>query len=203
LPAAVKPRRVAMLETAGWAAATEEAKQAMQDVRGRLDAAGIGIVDRTADESVAAAETAIADAMLLSRQINAWETRWPLNTYARDMDRSGLSQVMQDRLAQAEKMTQEEYHTLLGDRRRVREIYASLKQEFDVCVTLAAAGAAPIGLESTGDSTFAVPSSLLGTPALSLPVLAAEDLPLGLQLIGFEGGDAAMFASAGALLSLF
>ena len=202
LPAAAKPRRVAMLETAGWAAATEEAKQAIQDVRGRLDTAGIEVADRTTDKSVAAAETAIAEAMPLSRQINAWETRWPLNTYARDMDRSGLSQVMQDRLAQAEKMTQEEYQVLLGDRRRVREIYASLNQGFDVCVTLAAPGAAPIGLDSTGDSAFAVPSSLLGTPALSLPVLVAEDLPLGLQLIGFEGGDAAMFAAAGALLSL-
>jgi Asp-tRNA(Asn)/Glu-tRNA(Gln) amidotransferase A subunit family amidase len=48
-----------------------------------------------------------------------------------------------------------------------------------------------------------VPASLLGTPALSLPVLVAEDLPLGLQVIGFEGKDAEMFAAAGALLSLF
>jgi Asp-tRNA(Asn)/Glu-tRNA(Gln) amidotransferase A subunit family amidase len=38
---------------------------------------------------------------------------------------------------------------------------------------------------------------------LSLPVLAAEGLPLGLQLIGFTDHDAAMFSAAGALLSLF
>jgi Asp-tRNA(Asn)/Glu-tRNA(Gln) amidotransferase A subunit family amidase len=68
---------------------------------------------------------------------------------------------------------------------------------------LAASGPAPLGLDSTGDSTFAVPSSLLGTPALSLPVLAAEGLPLGLQLIGFTDRDAAMFSAAGALLPLF
>ncbi len=202
-PAAVKPRRVAVLETAGWAAATEESKQAMADVRARLAAAGMEIIDRTTNGKVEAAETAITESMFLSRQIGAWETRWPLNTYARDMDRSGLSQMMQDRLVQGEAMSLEESQARLGDRTRVRETYAALRQECDVCVTLAAPGPAPLGLESTGDSTFVVPSSLLGTPALSLPVLTVENLPLGLQLIGFDGEDAAMFASAGAVLSLF
>ena len=202
LPAPEMPRRVAVLATAGWNAATGEAKQAMADVRDRLRAADIDVIDRTTNESVAAAETAIADAAPLSRQVNGWETRWPLNTYARDMDRSGLSQIMQDRLAQSEEMTLEDYQALLEDRRRVRETYAVLKDHCDVCVTLAASGAAPLGLDSTGDSTFAVPSSLLGTPALSLPVLAAEGLPLGLQLIGFTNHDAAMFSAAGAMISL-
>jgi len=202
-PAAVKPRRVAMLETAGWAAATDEAKQALHDARDRLEGAGVEVGDRTTDPAVAAAETAIADAMPLSRGINAWETRWPLNTYARDMDRSGLSREMQNRLAQAETMTQADYKALLGDRLRVRQAYAALRDGYDLCATLAAPGAAPVGLESTGDSTFAVPSSLLGTPALSLPVLTAEGLPLGLQLIGFEDEDAALIGAAGGLLPLF
>ena len=108
-----------------------------------------------------------------------------------------------DRLAQSEEMTLEDYQALLEDRRRVRETYAALKDHCDVCVTLAASGPAPLGLDSTGDSTFAVPSSLLGAPALSLPVLAAEGLPLGLQMIGFTDDDAAMFSAAGAILPLF
>jgi Asp-tRNA(Asn)/Glu-tRNA(Gln) amidotransferase A subunit family amidase len=203
LPPPEKPRRIAVLATAGWDSATGEAKQAMGDVCDRLREADIELVDRTTNEAVAAAETAIADATPLSRRINAWETRWPLNTYARDMDRSGLSQNMQDRLAQAQEMTLEDYQALLDDRRRVRETYAALKNHCDVCVTLAASGPAPLGLESTGDSTFAVPSSLLGTPALSLPVLAAAGLPLGLQIIGFTDNDASMFSAAGAMISLF
>jgi Asp-tRNA(Asn)/Glu-tRNA(Gln) amidotransferase A subunit family amidase len=202
LPTPEKPRRVAVLATAGWESATGEAKQAMADVCDRLRAADIECVDGTTNEPVAAAEKAIAGAAPLSRRINAWETRWPLNTYARDMDRSGLSQTMLDRLAQGEGMTLEDYQASLDDRRRVRETYAALKDHCDVCVTLAASGAAPLGLESTGDSSFAVPASLLGTPALSLPVLAAEGLPLGLQIMGFADGDAAMFSAAGAMLSL-
>ena len=62
-----------------------------------------------------------------------------------------------------------------------------------------ASGAAPVGLESTGDGVYAVNSSVLGVPALTLPVLADEDLPAGLQLMGFEWRDADLFAVAGAV----
>ncbi len=36
-------------------------------------------------------------------------------------------------------------------------------------------------------------------PAISLPLLATEGLPLGLQLLGFIGGDADLFAHAAAV----
>ena len=49
---------------------------------------------------------------------------------------------------------------------------------------------------STGDPVFAVPFSLLGVPAISLPVLQDKKLPLGLQVTGFVRGDAATFAVA-------
>ncbi len=202
-PAARKPGRVALLETAGWDAATDEARQGLADARARLEAAGIEVIDRAGDETVAAAENAIADAVALSRGINAWETHWPLNTYAHDMDASKLSQHMRDRLVQAEGMTQDDYGKLLDGRVRVRAAYQALAAKVDGCVTLAASGAAPVGLESTGDSTFAVPSSLLGAPAVTLPVLRAEGLPLGLQLIGFADQDAALFGAAAAVLALF
>ncbi|MEE8333436.1 MAG: amidase [Alphaproteobacteria bacterium] len=202
-PGAKKPARVALLETAGWDAATDEAKQGLADARARLEAAGIEVIDRAGDATVDAAENAIVDSVPLSRSINAWETHWPLNTYAHDMDASKLSQHMRDRLDQAESMTQDDYQKALDGRLRVRAAYQALAANVDACVTLAASGAAPVGLESTGDSTFAVPSSLLGTPALTLPVLRDEGLPLGLQLIGFADEDAALFGTARAVLALF
>jgi len=202
-PAPRKPARLALLQTAGWAGATDEAKRQLADARARLEAAGIAVLGREGDPAVAAAEDAIAEAVALSRGINAWETRWPLNTYARDMDRNKLSKHMQERLVEAESMTQEDYANLLEGRERVRSVYAELAGKCDACVTLAASGAAPVGLESTGDATFAVPSSLLGTPALSLPVLKAEGLPLGLQLIGFTDRDAALFEVAAGVLAVF
>ncbi|MFL5109040.1 MAG: amidase, partial [Xanthobacteraceae bacterium] len=50
------------------------------------------------------------------------------------------------------------------------------------------------GLGWTGDASFAVPASLLGTPAISLPLFRVDGLPLGFQVMGFEHGDAATFA---------
>ena len=47
-----------------------------------------------------------------------------------------------------------------------------------------------------------VAASLLGTPALALPVLEDEGLPLGLQLIGAAGADAALFELAAGVLQV-
>jgi len=40
-------------------------------------------------------------------------------------------------------------------------------------------------------------------PAISLPVLNDEGLPLGLQITGFINGDAEMFAAAASIKTLF
>lgn len=201
-PAARRPGRIAVLETAGWEVAGDAAKGAFASVRERLEAAGIECADRRSDETVAGVEDAIADAVPLARSVNAWETRWPLNTYAKDMDRSGLSEVSTDRLAEAEGMTQEQYHGLLADRDRARAAWAGLAGSCEICITLGATGPAPVGLGSTGDPVFNVPASLLGIPALTMPVMEVDGLPLGLQAMGFVNEDAALFGAAAGLLTV-
>jgi Asp-tRNA(Asn)/Glu-tRNA(Gln) amidotransferase A subunit family amidase len=49
---------------------------------------------------------------------------------------------------------------------------------------------------------FNVPALMLGIPALALPLLLAEGLPLGLQIAGFAGEDARLFATAAAIRDL-
>ena len=203
LPSARKPSKVAILQTAGWAKATDQAKAELQRAVDAMKAAGIEVADRDSDSAVAGVEDAIANAMKLSMDINAWEGRWPLNTYYRDMDPSGLSESAQGRLKQAVSMSQEEFVDLLAERERVRGVYAGLKGTFDATITLSAPGAAPKGLEWTGDPLFTVHTSLISMPTLSLPVLEDEGLPLGLQVVGFTGEDADLFAVAGSLLALF
>ena len=56
------------------------------------------------------------------------------------------------------------------------------------------------GLASTGNPEFGVPSSLLGVPALSLPLFEDGGMPLGLQLIGFFDADADAVAMASWLM---
>jgi Asp-tRNA(Asn)/Glu-tRNA(Gln) amidotransferase A subunit family amidase len=203
LPSAQKPTRIAMLETRGWANASDEAKSEWQRARDTMAAAGIEIADRHSDDEVAGVEGAIADAMQLSMDINAWEGRWPLNSYNRDMDPGLLSETAHKRLDQAVSMSQELFRDLLAERERVRAVYAGLKGKFDACVTLSAPGAAPKGLAWTGDPMFTVATSLVGMPAVTLPVLHEGGLPLGLQIIGFTDEDMTLFATAGGILALF
>ena len=202
MPAAQKPKAIAFLETAGWSVAIKESKSYLQAVLAKLKAAGIKIVDRHRDPDIEAVEKAIFDVTTLSRKINAWESRWPLNTYARDMNRDGLSKVMQDRLVEAEAMTLEENQENLRERQAVRDIYAKLAAKYDACVTLTAPGPAPMGLAATGNPIFVVPGSLLGVPALTLPYLEASSLPLGMQLLGFLNADAALFGVAASIRAI-
>jgi Asp-tRNA(Asn)/Glu-tRNA(Gln) amidotransferase A subunit family amidase len=201
-PAAKKPRRVAFLETAGWATASAGAKQAMADALARIKAAGIEVLTPQSHAKVGAVEAAIAPARPLSMRINGWESRWPLNTY-RERDASKVSRVMLTRLAEAEAMSLGDYRSDLAQRDKARALYAELAIDCDACVSLAAPAAAPMGLESTGDPNCTVHASLLGIPAISLPVLADEGLPLGLQVTGFVNGDAEAFAAAASIKALF
>jgi Asp-tRNA(Asn)/Glu-tRNA(Gln) amidotransferase A subunit family amidase len=201
-PAAQKPRRLAFLETAGWASASPGARAAMADAFVRFKAAGIDILTRQSHPAVAAVDAAIAQARPLSMRINGWEWRWPLNTY-RDRDASKISRVMLARLADAEAMSLEDYRKDLAERDKARALYAALAAECDACVSLSAPAAAPLGLESTGDPNCTSHASLLGIPAISLPVLQDEGLPLGLQVTGFVNGDAQAFAAAAAVKPLF
>ena len=84
----------------------------------------------------------------------------------------------------------------MAERVRIRGIYAELASICDGCIALTAPGAAPVGLESTGNPIFAVPFSLLAVPAISLPLLRDEGLPLGLQITGFFESDATAVAFA-------
>ncbi|HEX5318032.1 MAG TPA: amidase [Stellaceae bacterium] len=196
-----RPRALAVLQTCGWGDAAPEARAAFESAVASLADAGVALADRGGDPVIEEVEGAIADAAALTRAINAWEGRWPLNTY-RDRDAGKLSRPALDRLATAEAMTLAEYGGALAVRQRNRESYARLAGRYDGAITLAAPGTAPLGLHSTGNPVFNVPASLLGIPAVSLPLLSIEGLPLGLQVAGFIGEDARLFAVAAAIRDL-
>jgi Asp-tRNA(Asn)/Glu-tRNA(Gln) amidotransferase A subunit family amidase len=196
IPSTARPRRLVFLETAGWGVASSDAKKALQESLALLSKAGVDIVTRQSHKLVGAVEEAIANARTLSSRINSWESRWPLNTY-RNRDAGKLSAAMLTRLAQAEAMSLDEYRADVDERNRIRALYDRLAADCDACVTLAAPAAAPLGLHSTGDPVFAVPFSLLGVPAIALPLMHEQGLPLGLQVTGFQGKDATAVATAG------
>ncbi len=201
-PPARKPSRLAVLETPGWAKATPAAKAAFDAARERLAEAGVALSRRGDDPAIGAIETALERALPVSQAINTWESRWPINAY-RARDPSKLTQFALDRLADAERMSLGEYRERLAERVRIRATYAVLAARYDAAVTLSATGPAPLGLQSTGDPIFVVPGSCLGVPVISLPLLTAEELPLGLQLLGFLDADAGLIGTARGVRDLF
>ncbi len=69
--------------------------------------------------------------------------------------------------------------------------------QYDVIVAPAAPGAAPAGLESTGDPMFSTPWTFCGVPAITVPLLRSESgLPIGVQLIGQYMDDARLLRTA-------
>jgi Asp-tRNA(Asn)/Glu-tRNA(Gln) amidotransferase A subunit family amidase len=194
-PGPKAPRRLAFLKTAAWADAASGAKQRMDEALLRFQNAGADIRTALNDPRVAAVETAILDARALSMTINNWEMRWFLKT-CRERDGTKLSASSHERLKEGEQIGQSDYRAALAERARLRARYAELSAECDACVTLSAPGPAPVGLQSTGDPQFNVPASLIGAPAISLPVFEVEAMPVGLQIIGFAEGDAEAFACA-------
>jgi Asp-tRNA(Asn)/Glu-tRNA(Gln) amidotransferase A subunit family amidase len=189
------PMRMAILETGGWDKTSTGARVAFAVVRTKLADTGLELRDRTDDPDIEALEKAITDALPLTQAINAWEGRWPLNTYS-DLDVEKLSGPARERLKTAEAMTQREYGDLIARRAEVRTIFAKAASRYDIFVTLGACGAAPVGLGSTGNTIMNVTASLLGCPALTVPVLEDEGLPLGLQMLAGMERDAALFSAA-------
>jgi Asp-tRNA(Asn)/Glu-tRNA(Gln) amidotransferase A subunit family amidase len=190
-----KPARIGVLQTGGWGATTEGARQAFDAAKRKL-AVGVELRGRGDDPDIEAAEAAMADALPVTLAINAWEGRWPLNTYA-DMGSQKLSAPARERLKTAEAMTQREYGELIARRDTIRAVYDKAASRYDAFITLGACGAAPVGLGTTGNTIMNVAASLLGCPALTLPLLSDENLPLGLQLLGRTKSDAALFEAAG------
>ncbi len=202
VPLAALPTRLIVLDTPGWRVATEQAKAQREGAVARLARAGVAMRSRQNDPVIEALEVALERANPVSRAINGWESVWPMGSYA-DKDAAKLSQSMQGRLAESLQVTLDDYRTLLAERLNARALYARLMSDHDGCVTLSAPGAAPKGLGSTGNPAFNVPASYLGTPAITLPVLQDESLPLGLQLIGAADQDARVFSNARAISALF
>ncbi|UUV31811.1 amidase [Amycolatopsis roodepoortensis] len=76
---------------------------------------------------------------------------------------------------------------------RLAEVFGS----YDVVLGPAAPGAAPRGLDATGNPVLSRGWQALGLPVVALPGFTdAAGLPLGLQLVGRHGGDAELLGHA-------
>ncbi len=74
--------------------------------------------------------------------------------------------------------------------------FSELYKATPVILSPAATGSAPLGLASTGDPRMNAPWTALGVPAISIPMLVQNGLPLGLQMTAECGQDARLIRAA-------
>jgi len=90
----------------------------------------------------------------------------------------------------AAEITAEDYDEARRTARRARQLLSDLFEDVDVILTPSAPGAAPKGLETTGNPIFNRLWTLMGTPCVNVPGLADDaGLPLGVQIVGRFGRD--------------
>jgi Asp-tRNA(Asn)/Glu-tRNA(Gln) amidotransferase A subunit family amidase len=102
---------------------------------------------------------------------------------ARFPDRS--SDHLKSLVASGKAIAAPDYLAAKALQERWRLALGSEMKGFDALLTLPAFGEAPRGLHYTGDAEYCAPWTLLGVPAVTLPVgFGKNGLPLGLQLVG-------------------
>jgi Asp-tRNA(Asn)/Glu-tRNA(Gln) amidotransferase A subunit family amidase len=113
----------------------------------------------------------------------------------------GSSRTLRDFLAEGHKITATRYLAARDEARRYAAGFTEVFEHYDAIVTPATIGVAPKGLDATGSPIFCSLWTLVGLPALSLPLLTGEGgMPLGLQLVGAPGDDARLMRSARVLV---
>jgi Asp-tRNA(Asn)/Glu-tRNA(Gln) amidotransferase A subunit family amidase len=120
--------------------------------------------------------------------------------YGPIVDRHGelMSAKLREVVAEGRTVTDAEYEAALARRdplyRSLEPVFAS----YDAILTPASQGVAPLGLSATGSPMFNFLWTYLGVPAISVPLLTVDGMPLGVQLVGRRGADAHLLAVADA-----
>lgn len=177
---------LAFVRPPGWDSADEDTKAAFFEL---VDALGERCFE-------AVLPNAFDEAVTIRERINYAEMAKCYYSYERrGQDR--LSPVLREALDFGKSIPARDYIAALD---WPDVLYAGLGEIFERCdaiVTPAAPGPAPAGLASTGSSVFNGLWTLCGTPAVTLPLLAAEGgLPMGVQLVGRRGDDARLLRTA-------
>ena len=196
-PAPRKPRRLIVMYTKAWdtevAAGTRAAFEALLSDLRKHD---VGLVTRSENADYAALEDAFFGPFIeRSVDITSYEMKWPYEQYfATHADL--LEQRQRQRLVRAREITPACYAELLAEKAAMKERARRAMEGADAILTLSSSGPAPVGHAHTGSRSYLLFASFLQLPAFSLPLLQAEGMPVGAQLIGHAGRDGELCAVA-------
>jgi Asp-tRNA(Asn)/Glu-tRNA(Gln) amidotransferase A subunit family amidase len=111
--------------------------------------------------------------------------------------RDQLSPVLRQMIERGQAVTAVDWHRAVQTAAGLRRSLQPLFDRHDAILTPAAPGEAPKGLGATGSPVFCTIWTLLGLPAVCLPLLQGPaGMPLGVQLVGSWGDDARLLRTA-------
>jgi Asp-tRNA(Asn)/Glu-tRNA(Gln) amidotransferase A subunit family amidase len=180
----VKPM-FAFVKSAAWDDADAVTKEAFGEL---VETLGGQVEEVGLDESTragAAAQKVINDAELAA-QFGPLLKRTPELISAR------LTKQIENGL----RLTAAEYLNALDVRKNAYWGLEDIFRSYGTILTPAAPGPAPKGLESTGVAIFNAYWTMMGTPCVSLPLLEADGLPIGVQLVGARRDDGRLLRNA-------
>ena len=204
-PAALKPERLIVLETEGWAELDDASKSGFERVLESLRQAGVAVIRRADHRLVDALENAVATGRATCGAVTGWENRWFGRNLVNESP-NGVSARYQETLAKAEAMTLDDYRAALLTRETAQLHHRAVAPLADAVISLACPGPAapwsgdvpgqPLAPRPTGDIAFNAPSSMLFAPTVTMPLLGIGGLPVGVQVMGQREEDARMTAIA-------
>ncbi len=177
---------LAFARTPVWESAEEPTRAAFLDL---VAALGEPVTERELPEPFTRAHGALKTIMEAEQALNYgpfWE---------RGRDR--ISPPLREMIERGQTVTLVEWHRAVALAADLRRSLAAWFETHDAILTPAATGEAPTGLQSTGNPVFCTIWSLLGLPAVTLPLLRGpHGLPIGVQLVGGWGEDARLLRTA-------
>jgi Asp-tRNA(Asn)/Glu-tRNA(Gln) amidotransferase A subunit family amidase len=179
------PPLIAFVKTPFWERATTEALDAYEELR---DALG----DRCEEVELPAV---FASAEPWHRQVMVADLARHFGPIV-ERSETALSQTMCSMIEEGFRVSAVEYNRAREQTELLYMMLAEYFERYNALLVPAAPGPAPMGLQSTGNPIFSTMWTYLGTPAISVPLLQVEAMPLGAQLIGPRRDDARLLRTA-------
>lgn len=178
-------QRFAFVRTGAWGEADPLLRQAFGALVARL---GGGVVGVDLDAAVQAG----LDAARIVQRTELASFAGPV------MDRapSLVSERLEGELVEGRGYRAVDYYAALALRERLYGEVERILADHDAILTPAAPGPAPKGLGATGNPVFNAFWTWLGVPCVTLPLLEADGMPLGIQLVGARRDDARLLRTA-------
>ena len=186
-PAAAPPR-LALLAGYPWTTLDATQENAFAQAAAKLRAAGARIDELALPDPCSEAGTVQRTIMFRegAQQLGELQSR----------ERGRMSAKLNAALDEGRAVSDGDYRSALARRAAMIAAATAWLAPYDAILCAPARGVAPADLSQTGDPACCTLWTLLGFPALTIPIALSEGMPLGLQLASIAGADDRLLAVA-------